>query len=165
MSIREMELRAAVFVTVVMAACQHTPPPPLPPAAPQQVETGSTFTLLTPLTFPTGRSELLFQGQRQVTADAASKNLPYCKLVPQTGAAGVLAPGSFRVSNVSYDERESGNSSAMFSLTRIVLVSSANQSSYTLTCGWPGATAGPAFLNTEQINSAIGGQFSMQLLR
>jgi hypothetical protein len=155
---------AVLAATVVMAACQHPPPTP-PPAPPQQVETGSTFTLLSPLTFSTGRSELLFQGQRQVTADALSKNLPYCKLVPLAGAARSVTPGPLRVSNVNYDERESGESSAMFSITRIVLAPGAGQPGYTMSCGWPVATSGPAFLTTEQIYNAIGGQFSMQLVR
>jgi len=164
MSTSQAESRIAVFAAaIVVAACQHAAPTSAP-SPPRQVETGSTFTLLTPLTFPPGRSELLFQGQRQVNADALVKNLPYCKLVPLSGAARALTPGSFTVGNVSYDERESGDGGAMFKLTRISLVASANQSGYTMTCGWPVAS-GQAFLTTDQIYNAIAGQFSMQLLR
>ena len=154
---------AVLAIMGCVAACKHTAAPP--PSPPQQVETGSTFTLLAPLTFPNGRSELLFQGQRQVNADALARNLPYCKLVPQAGAPRALVPGSFRVGSVTYDERESGDSNAMLSITRITLVPGANLPGYTMSCGWPAATSGPAFLTTEQIYNALGGQFSMQLLR
>jgi hypothetical protein len=34
-----------------------------------------------------------------------------------------------------------------------------------LTCGWPEARSSASFLSTEQIYSAIGGQFTMQLQR
>jgi hypothetical protein len=155
---------AAAFAAVMIAACQHTTPP-APPLPPQQVESGSTLTLLAPLTFSTGRSELLFQGQRQVSAAALSKTLPYCRLVPQVGASHSLTPGPMKVGKVSYDERESGDTSAMFSVTRIGLTSALNQPGYTLSCGWPEASSSPSFLTTEQIYSAIGGQFTMQLQR
>jgi hypothetical protein len=37
----------------LLAACEHSPNPPIP-EPPQQVETGSRFTLRTPLDFPAG---------------------------------------------------------------------------------------------------------------
>ena len=155
---------ALVFTAALLAACQHQAPT-VPPSPPQQIESGSTLTLLTPLTFSGGRSELLFQGQRQVSAEALSKNLPYCKLVSLVGAAHSLTPGPMKVGNVSYDERESGEGSAMFSITRIALGAGSQQPGYKMSCGWPMPTPSPAFLTTEQIYSAIGGPFSMQLQR
>jgi len=155
---------AAMFAAVMVAACQSTTPT-IPPLPPQQVESGSTITLLAPLTFPTGRSELLFQGQRQVSAASLSKSLPYCKLVPLVGAPHSLTPGPMKVGQVSYDERESGDTSAMYSVTRIGLMPAPNQPGYTLSCGWPEASSSSSFLTTEQIYSAIGGQFTMQLKR
>lgn len=155
---------AGTFAALMIAACQSTPPA-LPPLPPQQIESGSTITLLAPLTFPTGRSELLFQGQKQVSAAALSKTLPYCKLVPLVGAPHSLTPGPMWVGKVIYDERESGDTSAMFSVTRIGLTPAPNQPGYTLSCGWPEASSSASFLTTEQIYSAIGGQFTMQLQR
>ena len=155
---------AGTFAAVIIAACQNSPPP-VPPQPPQQVESGSTITLLAPLTFPTGRSELLFQEQKQVSAAALSKTLPYCKLVSLVGAPHSLTPGPMRVGKVIYDERESGDTSAMFSVTRIGLTPALNQPGYTLSCGWPEARSSASFLTTEQIYSAIGGQFTMQLQR
>jgi hypothetical protein len=70
-----------------------------------------------------------------------------------------------KVGKVSYDERESGDTSAMFSVTRIGLTAAPNQPGYTLNCGWPEASSSPSFLTTEQIYSAIGGEFTMQLQR
>ena len=153
-----------IFTAVWLAACQHQAPT-IPPPPPQQVESGSTLTLLTPVTFSSGRSELLFQGQKQVSAEALSKNSPYCKLVSLSGSAHSLTPGPMKVGNVSYDERESGEGSAMFSITRISLIAGSQQPGYKMSCGWPMPTPNPAFLTTEQIYSAIGGQFSMQLQR
>jgi hypothetical protein len=155
---------AAMSGTVVIAACQSTTPT-LPPLPPQQVESGSTITLLSPLTFPSDRSELYFQGQRQVSPATLSRSLPYCKLVPLVGAPHSLTPGPMKVGQVSYDERELGSTSAMFSVTRIGLMPARDQPGYTLSCGWPEASTSPSFLTTEQIYSAIGGQFTMQLQR
>lgn len=156
---------AMVFAaTVALTAC-HTAPPAPPPTPPQQVEAGSTFTLLTPLTFPSARAELYFQGQRQVTRDALGQTEPYCKLTPQTGAPLSLSPGPMKVRSVTYDERELGDTSAMFGITRIALLATPNQPGYTMSCGFPQATSTPVFVSTEQIYNAIAGRFTMQLLR
>jgi len=155
---------AILFTAAWLAACQQQPPT-LPPLPPQQIESGSTLNLLTPLTFPGGQSELLFQGQKQVTPEALSPALPYCKLVSPLTGAHSLTPGPMKVTGVNYDERESGRGSAMFSITRISLIAGPPQPVYEMRCGWLRASASPAFLNTEQIYSAIGGQFTMQLLR
>ena len=158
--------RAAVFVAALLAvACQSAPPDPLVPLPPQQVETGSTFTLLAPLTFAPNMTEIVFQGQRVVAAQAIVRNRPYCRLLPQSGASRSVQAGNFIVKGVAYDERESGSAGSMLSVTRITLAPVANQPGYVLSCGWPEASAAPAFVTTEQIYDAIGGQFTMQLLR
>jgi hypothetical protein len=76
-----------------------------------------------------------------------------------------MTPGKFIVGNVAYDERESGSGVSMLSVTRIALATAPNQPGYVLSCGWPEATAAPAFVTSQQIFDAIGGQFTMQLLR
>jgi hypothetical protein len=154
----------AGLLAVVLTACK-TAPPALPPAPPQQVETGSTITLLSPLTFPASQSQLFFQDGRMVGASAISPRSPYCKLVPHAGAPHSLLPGPLTVGGVSYDERESGTGSAMFSITRITLLTSPSQPGYTMSCGWSAARASPEFVSTEQIDNAIRGQFTMQLRR
>ena len=156
---------AIVVAAAVLAACQSSAPPPLPPMPPQQIESNSTFNLLTPLNFPSAHSELLFQERQLIPLQKLTTAAPYCKLVPSPGAPLSLAPGPMRVTNVSYDEREVGQSSSLYSLTRIGLSTGSPQPSYEMRCGWPRPAANAKFLTSEQINSAIGGQFSLQLVR
>ena len=155
---------ASLGALALLAACEHSPNPPIP-EPPQQVETGSRFALRTPLAFPAGSSEILFQNERLVAAAKLSRDMPYCKLVPESGARGTIAPGSFTVGSVNYDEREVGTTSGMISVTRIALTADASRQGYTLSCGWPAGAPARGFLTTEQIFNAIGGQFSMNLLR
>ena len=150
---------------VLLVACQHSPDPPIP-QPPQQVETGSRFALGTPLTFPAGSSELLFQNEQLVPAGKLSREMPFCKLVPESGARGTVPPGSFTVGSVNYDEREVGTTSGMTSVTRIALTADASRQGYTLSCGWPPGAPARGFVSTEQIYNAIGGKyFTMNLLR
>ncbi len=153
----------ASLAAAVLTACKTAPQAP-PPAPPRQVETGSTFTLLSSLTFPARPSQLLFQDGRLVAASAISPGSPHCRLVPHAGASLSLLPGALTVGSVSYDERESGTGSAMFSITRITLLASPSEPC-TLNCGWSAALASPDFVSTQQIDNAIRGQFTMQLLR
>jgi hypothetical protein len=155
---------ALTVAATLLAACEHAPPAQIP-TPPRQVETGSTFLLRAPLAFPPGSSELLFQNEQIVPPARLSQAMPYCKLAPDAGAPGAIPPGRFTVRAVSYDEREIGTTSRMTSVTRIALSADPGRPGYALSCGWPeGAPAG-GFVTTEQIFNAIGGQFSMNLLR
>lgn len=159
-------LAAAVLATLaLLAACEHQPTAPIA-MPPQQVETGSRFTLATPLSFPPGSSELLFQNEQVVPLGKLSRDMPYCKLTSESGSTGPIAPGSFTVGAVNYDEREIGTTSGMVSVTRIALSADPNRSGYTLLCGWPQGAPMRGFVTTEQIYNAIGGKyFTMNLLR
>jgi hypothetical protein len=148
----------------LLAACQSSTAPP-PPEPPRQVETGSRFNLLAPLAFPAGRDELFFQNQRQISAAAVTRDQPLCWLVPQPGAARNLPPGPLTVGNVMYDRREIGTTGAVQSVTRIDLAPAAGRPGYTLSCGLPAGAPSGGFVSSEQIFNAIGGQFSMDLLR
>ena len=151
-------------VFALLAGCEHSPNPPIP-EPPQQVETGSRFVLRTPLNVPAGSSELLFQNEQLVAATKLSPNMPYCKLTPESGGRGAIPPGNFTVGSVNYDEREIGTTSGMTRVTRIALTADASRQTYTLSCGWPAGAPARGFATTEQIFNAIGGQFSMNLLR
>jgi hypothetical protein len=164
MNRRPIPAIALLGAVALLAACEHSPNPPIP-EPPQQVETGSRFTLGTPLTFPAGSSELLFQNEQLVPAGKVAREMPYCKLVPESGARGTIPPGTFTVGSVNYDEREVGTTSGMTRVTRIALTADASRQGYTLSCGWPAGAPARGFLSTEQIFNAIGGQFSMNLLR
>ena len=133
---------------------------------PQQVETGSKFVLATPLSFPAGSAELFFQNEQVVPAGKLSRDMPYCKLTPESGAAAPIAPGTFTVGAVNYDEREIGTTSGMVSVTRIALSADPSRPGYTLLCGWPAGAPMRGFVTTQQIYNAIGGKyFTMNLLR
>jgi hypothetical protein len=149
----------------LLAGCEHKPVPPPIPEPPQQVVTGSTFNLRTPLAFPAGGNELVFQNERLVPAANVSREMPACRLVPEPGAARTIAPGRITVGAVNYDQQEIGATSGMTSVTRIALSSAPGRPGYTLNCGWPPGGVGRGFISTEQIFNAIGGQFSMDLLR
>jgi len=149
---------------VLLAACQHASKPPvLPP--PQQVVTGSTFNLYSLLAFPEGSSELLFQNERIVATTNLSREMPYCRLTPDSGASRTIAAGRLTVGAVSYDEREVGATGGMTAVTRISLAAPAGRPGYRLSCGWPAGGPARGFMNADQIFNAIGGQFSMDLLR
>jgi len=165
MNRRHIPEAALLAALAVLAACQHHPDPPIP-MPPQQVETGSTFVLATPLSFPAGSSELLFQNEQLVPAGKLSRDMPYCKLTPESGATVPIAPGTFTVGAVNYDEREIGTASGMVSVTRIALSADPTRPGYTLLCGWPQGSALRGFVTTQQIYNAIGGKyFTMDLLR
>jgi len=157
---------AAVLAALgVLAACQHQPDPSIP-MPPQQVETGSRLVLATPLSFPAGGRELLFQNEQVVPAGKLARNMPYCKLTSDSGATTPIAPGTFTVGAVNYDEREIGTTSGMVSVTRIALSADPARAGYTLLCGWPPGAAPGGFVSTEQIYNAIGGKyFTMNLVR
>ena len=146
----------------LLVGCQHATP--TAPAPPQQVESGSRFVLDAPLAFPAGNPELLFQNQQLVGAAKLSRDMPYCRLKPTKGAAAVQ-PGTYTVGAVDYSEKEIGATSAMLKVTRIALGPDATQSTYALSCGWPEGAPSGTFVTTQQIYNAIGGHFSMDLLR
>jgi len=148
----------------LLVGCQHAATP-VAPAPPQQVESGSRLVLRTPLNFPAANAELLFQNQQLVDAGKLAPSMPYCRIKPAPGAAGVMRPGTYTVSTVQYDEREVGATSAMVGVTRIALGPDARQWTYALSCGWLAGGPSPAFVTTQQIYNAIGGHFSMDLLR
>jgi hypothetical protein len=165
MNRRRIPAVALIGAVALLAACEHSPNPPIP-MPPQQVETGSRFALGTPLSFPAGSSELLFQNEQLVPAGKLARDMPYCKLVPESGATRTIPPGTLTVGSVNYDEREVGTTGGMTSVTRIGLSSDPARPGYTLSCGWPPGAPARGFVTTEQIYNAIGGKyFTMNLLR
>ena len=148
----------------LLGACQHASPPP-DPGPPQQVLTGSTFNLQSPLTFPAGSPVLLFQNERLVTATSLLREMPYCSLTPESGVPRTLPAGRLTVATVDYEVQETGATGVMTNVTRIALAAQAGRPGYTLSCGWPAGGPARGFMSADQIFNAIGGQFSMDLLR
>jgi hypothetical protein len=153
-----------VIAAALLAACQHAGPPPTP-GPPQQVETGSTFNLRSPLVFPAGNPELLFQNEQVVTASKLSREMHFCRLTPDSGALRAIPAGRLTVGGVSYEVQDTGATGGMTAVTRIALAAQPGRPGYMLSCGWPAGGPARGFMNAEQIFNAIGGQFSMDLLR
>lgn len=160
-SIRGTTLLATV---TLLAACAQKPAAPLP-IPPQQVETGSRFVVRSPLVFPPGSAELIFQGGQVIGPAQLAQDVPHCRLNPEPGAPRSIPPGRLTVGSVEYDERGAGSAGRMVSVTRIALLAEANRPGYTMSCGWPAGAPARGFVSTEQIFAAIGGSFSMDLLR
>ena len=135
------------------------------PGPPRQVETGSTFNLRSPLAFPEGSSELLFQNERVVMASKLSREMHFCRLTPEAGAPGTIPAGRLTVGDVSYEVQDTGAPGGMTAVTRIALAAQPGRPGYVLSCGWPAGGPARGFMNADQILNAIGGQFSMDLLR
>lgn len=146
---------------LVAAGCQSQAPPfSSIPTPPQQVETGSRFVLRTPLQFPPG-GELVFQNEQLVAGGKAAPNMPFCRLRPTGTGAAPMPPGTYTVGAISYDQQDG----AMTNVTRITLGADPKKPTHALACGSPAGMASQGFLTTQQIYNAIGGQFSMDLLR
>jgi hypothetical protein len=164
---RGVHTPAAVLMAVVLAGCaksdglfkQAVAPPP-----PAQIEAGSTFTLKIPLIFGPGSDALYFQDSQLVSPTGIGPNLPYCNLTPGRGSPGRIDPRTFAVQSVEYDDAESGSTAPLQNVTRIHLAANPTQP-YTLSCQWPPGAPSRSFLTTEEIEGAIGGQFSMALQR
>jgi len=152
-------LICAVAVALLAACQQPAPAPTAPP--PKEVQSGYIFVLGSPLVFPPENPELLFQDVQIVAAGRLSPDMPYCRLGPERGAPGAIAPGNLTVVAVTYDERGSGTAGGMASVTRIALSTVAGGPGYLLACGWPAGAPYQGFLTAQQIFNAIGGQFSM----
>lgn len=135
------------------------------PPPPAQIEAGSTFTLKVPLTIPQDADALHFQDSALVDLGGLARDLPYCALSPASASSPRrLEPGTFAVRSVEYDDRRSSAAGQTSDVTRITLAANPAQP-YTMNCQWPPGAPSQSFLTSEEIEGAIGGQFSMALQR
>ena len=166
-TLRLRRLAAVPSGLALLAGCasgglfkQAVAPPP-----PSQIEAGSTFTLKVPLVFSPGSDALYFQDSQLVNATGMSRNLPYCKLMPGSASSPRrIEPGTFAVRSVYYDDSRSATTGQVVNVTRIELAAIATQP-YTISCQFPQGAPAQSFLTSEEIEGAIGGQFSMALQR
>ena len=135
------------------------------PPPPAQVEAGSTFTLKVPLTIPQDADAIYFQDSQVVDLGGLARDMPFCALSPASASSPrFLEPRTFAVRSVEYDDRRSTASGQTADVTRIALAANATQP-YTMTCQWPPGGPSQSFLTSEEIEGAIGAQFSMALQR
>lgn len=166
--VRSSNLAAALVATALLVGCETLglrKPPPVP-AEPLQIEAGSLLTLRVPLAFAPDADVLYFQDSRLVSHAGIARDFPYCSLTPASAyTARVIQPGTLEVRSVEYDDKEIGSTGNENNVTRITLMSEPNQSGFTLSCQWPEGGPSRRFLTSEEIQGAIGAQFSMALAR
>lgn len=127
-----------------------------------QVEAGSTLTLLVPLMFGQ-EGALFFQDAQLLSAAELSPTLPYCRMTPGSAATPLtVQPGPFPVRSVDYDDRAGATGGQTPSVTRIQLAANPQQP-YDLACQWPQGGPSTAFLTPQEIQGAIGAHFKMAL--
>jgi hypothetical protein len=161
---RRMIMGAAAMAALAwLAGCQQNKEKQIDLPAPiqQQVRTGDTFSLTSPLAIPAGTRKALFQNEQIIAPSALSPAFPYCTLVPEGNSPLIIEPGTLTVRGVFYSERELGATDRMVSVTRIALSPFPFANVYTLRCGWPEGSTQASFVSADQIFNAVGGTFTL----
>jgi len=151
---------------VVLTACQPRPRPDPLADAPQDVPTGSTFTLNRSVVIPAGSPAVYFQDAQLVDQPALRPHYAFCRFGTDDPAntAREIKPQPFTVGAVDYEEQASGPTGEAVSLTRMNLLTSQKVQGYNMTCGLPGAAESARFVTVSQINGAVGGYFTLKRL-
>ena len=151
---------------VGLAACQTNPPPDPLADVPQDVPTGSTFTLNQGVVIPAGRAAVYFQDTQLVEQNALRPRYAYCRLGTDepVSTARELKPQQFTVGGVSYEEQASGAAGEAVSLTRMELLPGKQSQGYSMTCGLPSAAESARFVTVSEINGAVGAYFTVKRL-
>ena len=95
----------ALLGVLALTACQPSAKKDALASSPQDVESGSTFTLNKAMVIPEGTAAVYFQDTQLVVARGLRPNYAYCKFEldgPAT-AARQVSPQSFWVTTVDYD--------------------------------------------------------------
>jgi len=143
-------------------ACQSRHPA-YPPAAPEQVQSGSVLTLKQNISFAAGSRYVYFQDQQFVTPQSLRPNYPYCRLGLDEAAAALheVHPSTFVVTSVDYDERSAGSAGAVVSATRMNLQNELGAKDYHMTCMLPRSAGYARFISVPEIRGAVGEFFSL----
>jgi hypothetical protein len=131
---------------------------------PQDVASGSVFTLKKRIVIPAGSAAVQFQDTQLVAPEAIRPNYPYCRfgLDDPASTAREVKPQSFTVTSVDYEERSAGSSGEAASLTRMNLQTAQGAKGYRMTCMLPGAAASARFVTVSEINGAVGDFFTLK---
>src|SRR5262249_29796957 len=131
---------------------------------PQDVASGSVFTLNKSIVIPAGAPGVQFQDTRLVGQDALRPRYAYCRFGQDTAAstAREISPQPFTVTRVDYDESAAGAMGEAVSSTRMALQSAQGQKGYFMTCMLPAAAASPRFVTVSEINGALGEYFTLK---
>ena len=159
--------QAVILLGVVaLAACQPRPRPDPLADAPQDVPTGSTFTLNQTIVIPAGASAVYFQDAQLIEQSGLRPHYAFCRFGTDdpAGTAREIKPQPFTVGGVDYEEQALGFVGEAISLTRMNLLTSQKVQGYNMTCGLPGPAESARFVTVSQINGAVGGYFTLKRL-
>jgi hypothetical protein len=131
---------------------------------PQDVASGSVFTLNKSIVIPAGAAGVQFQDAQLVGPDALRPSYAYCRfgLDGAPSIAREIAPQPFTVASVDYDENAAGSMGEAVSSTRMALQTAQGVKSYAMTCMLPAAAASPRFVTVSEINGALGDYFTLK---
>jgi hypothetical protein len=163
---RSIGQAAILLGVVVLSACQPRPRPDPLADVPQDVPTGSTFTLNQSIVIPAGTPAVYFQDAQLVAQPGLRPHYAYCRFGTDDPAsvAREIKPQPFVVGSVSYEEQASGPVGEAVSLTRMNLQTSQKVQGYSMICGLPGPAESARFVTVSQINGAVGGYFTLKRL-
>jgi hypothetical protein len=147
-----------------LAACQPRASKSTLADPPQDVASGSVFTLNKSLVIPAGSAAVQFQDTQLVATEAIRPNYPYCRfgLDGPASAAREIKPQSFTVTSVTYEERSAGSSGEAVSSTQMNLQAGQGAKGYRMSCMLPGAAASARFVTASEINGALGDFFTLK---
>ena len=131
---------------------------------PQDVASGSVFTLNKSIVIPAGAAGIQFQDTRLVGPDVLRPSYAYCRfgLDSAASAAREIAPQAFTVTSVDYDESSAGSMGEAVSSTRMALQTAQGVKGYFMTCMLPAAAASARFVTVSEINGALGDYFTLK---
>lgn len=131
---------------------------------PQDVASGSVFTLNRNVVIPAGAAGVQFQDTQLVGPDALRPSYAYCRfgLDGATSIAREITPQPFTVTSVDYDESAAGSMGEAVSSTRMALQTAQGTRGYLMTCMLPAATGSPRFVTVSEINGALGDYFTLK---
>ena len=161
-----MKLPAMILLLAagaVLCACHPRPKTTLSDP-PQDVASGSVFTLNKSIVIPAGAAGVQFQDAQLVGPDALRPSYAYCRFGLDSAAsiAREITPQPFTVASVDYDESAAGAMGEAVSSTRMALQNAQGLKGYFMTCMLPAAAAAPRFVTVSEINGAVGDYFTLK---
>jgi len=131
---------------------------------PQDVASGSVFTLNKGIVIPAGAAGLQFQDAQLVGPDALRPSYAYCRFGLDSAAstAREITPQPFTVASVDYDESAAGAMGEAVASTRMALQTAQGVKGYLMTCMLPASAASARFVTASEINGALGEYFTLK---
>lgn len=157
------QIRTLLLLTGVVAsfACYAGPPAGSPP---QDIPSGSTFKLRKTITLPAGGGTLYFQDAQLIAKAAVQPNYVYCtfEIDNPPSTARKIKRQVFTVKSVDFDERETGETHKVTSVSIIHLDAEHPTDAASMRCQWPDKGPATGFVTADEIRGALGGYFALK---